>query len=139
MYDRLSWFKDCMAISNRANAVLLARLRAGHTPLLKAYANVLDPSAGPPCPLCKDSRRQPKAGYGGAQGSPPPPLKVLTTNPERVLALAWVTLWLTFGDEASTITTTMTAGVGGSHQASIPNPSFGNNRLPTTKPYHTSA
>ncbi len=42
MYGGFSWSKDCMAIGNRADAVLLARLRAGHTPLLKAYANLLD-------------------------------------------------------------------------------------------------
>ncbi len=36
-----------MAINNRVDAVPLVRLRAGHTPLLKAYANLLDPSAAP--------------------------------------------------------------------------------------------
>ncbi len=43
-----------MAISNRADAVLLARLRIGHTPLLKAYANLLDSSADPLFPLVKE-------------------------------------------------------------------------------------
>ncbi len=33
--------------------VLLALLRAGHTPLLEAYANLLDSSAGPLCPIVK--------------------------------------------------------------------------------------
>ncbi len=42
VYGGFSWSKDCMATSNRADAVLLARLRAGHTQLLKAYANLLD-------------------------------------------------------------------------------------------------
>ncbi len=32
VYGGFSWSKDCKAISNRADAVLLARLRAGHTP-----------------------------------------------------------------------------------------------------------
>ncbi len=50
-YGGFSWPKDCMATSNRADVVLLARLRAGHTPLLKAYANLLDPSADPLYPL----------------------------------------------------------------------------------------
>ncbi len=54
VYGEFSWSKDCMATSNRADAVLLARLRAGHTPVLKAYANHLDPSADPLCPLCKE-------------------------------------------------------------------------------------
>ncbi len=53
VYCGFSWSKYCMATNNRADAVLLARLRADHTPLLKAYANRLDPSADPLCPLCK--------------------------------------------------------------------------------------
>ncbi len=40
-------------IYNRADAVLLARLPAGHTTILKAYAHLLDPAADPTCPLCK--------------------------------------------------------------------------------------
>ncbi len=47
VHGEFSWSKDCMATANRADAVLLARLRAGHTPLLKAYANLLDPSSDP--------------------------------------------------------------------------------------------
>ncbi len=43
-----------MTASNGADAVLLARLRAGNTPPLKAYANLLDPFADPLCPLCKE-------------------------------------------------------------------------------------
>ncbi len=43
-----SWPVDCRAASTRRDAVLLARLRAGHTPLLKAYANQLNPK----CPTC---------------------------------------------------------------------------------------
>ncbi len=83
------------------DAVLLARLRAGHTPLLKAYANLLDPSADPLCPLCKEEPQTIEhwlrsnrldATRQNIFGSPSPPLKVLTTDPERVLALARVTL-----------------------------------------------
>ncbi len=91
-----------MATSNRADAVLLARLRAGHTPLLKAYADLLDPSADPLCTLCKEEpqtiehwlRRCPRLDVTRQNifGSPSPPLKVLTPDPERVLALARVTL-----------------------------------------------
>ncbi len=54
VHGGFSWSKDCMATSNRADAVLLARLRAGHTPLLKAHANLLDPSEDPQCHLCKE-------------------------------------------------------------------------------------
>ncbi len=91
-----------MTTTNRADAVLLARLRAGHIPLLKAYTNLLDPSADPLCPLCKEEpqiiehwlRRCPEldATRQNIFGSPSPHLKVPTTNPERVLALARVTL-----------------------------------------------
>ncbi len=34
------------------DAVLLARLRAVHTPLLKAYVNQLDTEDDPKCPSC---------------------------------------------------------------------------------------
>ncbi len=47
-----SWPVDCRAASTRRDAVLLARLRAGHTPLLKAYANQLDTTVDPKCPSC---------------------------------------------------------------------------------------
>ncbi len=102
VYGGFSWIRDCTATSNRADAVLLARLRAGHTPLLEAYANLLDPSADPLYPLCKGEpqtiehwlRRCPRhdATRQNIFGSPSPPLKVLTTDTERVLALARVTL-----------------------------------------------
>ncbi len=91
-----------MATNNRAEAVLLARLRDGHTSLLKNYANLLYPSADPLCPLCKEEpqtiehwlRRCPglDATRQNIFGSPSPPLKVLTTDPDRVLALARFTL-----------------------------------------------
>ncbi len=45
VYEHLSWKKDRIATSNRADAVLLARLRSGHTPLLKGYTYLLDPAA----------------------------------------------------------------------------------------------
>ncbi len=87
-----------MATSNRADAVLLARLRAGHTPLLKAYANLLNPL----CSLCKEEpetiehwlRRCPRldATRQNIFGSPSPPLKILTTDPGRAFVLARVTL-----------------------------------------------
>ncbi len=65
--------------------------------LLTTVANLLEPSTDPCGLFARRSRRQSNTGYGGAQrqnifGSPSPPLKVLTTDPERVLALARVTL-----------------------------------------------
>ncbi len=65
MYGGFSWSKDCMATSNRADAVLLARLRVGHTQLLKTYANFLEPCV----PFAKRSRRRSNTGYRGAPGS----------------------------------------------------------------------
>ncbi len=71
----------------------------GKTALFALYG---EPSADPLCPLCKEEpqtmehwlRRCPRldATRQNIFGSPSPPLKVLTTNPERVLALARVTL-----------------------------------------------
>ncbi len=102
MYGGSYWSKDCMATSNRTDAVLLARLQAGHTLFLTAFANVLNPSADTLYPLYKEEpqtiehwlRRCPRldATRQNIFGSPSPPLKVLTTEPERVLALARVTL-----------------------------------------------
>ncbi len=96
---RFSLSKDYKVISNRADAILLALLRAGHTPPLKAYANLLDPSAGPLCKeelltienwlrrcLRLDKTRQ------NIFGSHSLPFNVLTPNSERVLALARATL-----------------------------------------------
>ncbi len=91
-----------MDISNQADAVHLARLRAGHTPLLKAYANLLNLSADPLFPVCKEEpqtiehwlRRCPRLDATGQNisGSYSPPLKALTIDPERLSALARVTL-----------------------------------------------
>ncbi len=63
VYGRFFWFKVCKVISNGADVVLLARLRAGYTLLLAPF---LDPW----CPLCKDEpqnienslRRGPRLG-----------------------------------------------------------------------------
>ncbi len=73
----------------------------GHTPLLKAYAHLLDPAANPTCPLCKEEpqtleqwmQRCPNLDVLRQRtfGSPTPPLGVLTTDPEKVLALARAT------------------------------------------------
>ncbi len=101
VYENISRKADCIATSNRADSVLLARLRAGHTRLLKTYAHLLDPAADPTCPLCKEEpqtlehwlQRCPNLDglrqhtFGGSS----PPLGVLTTDPEKVLALARAT------------------------------------------------
>ncbi len=91
-----------MCLTSDNNAVPLVHLRAGHTPLLKAYANALDPSADPLCPLFKEEPQTIKhwlrrytrldAARQDILESPSLPLKILSTNPERVLAFARVTL-----------------------------------------------
>ncbi len=53
VYGSFFWSKACKAIKNRADAVLLAHLRAGHTPLLIEYTNFLNSSVDPSCPLCQ--------------------------------------------------------------------------------------
>ncbi len=95
VYENFSWKADCIASSNRADAVLLA------TPLRKAYAHLLDPAADPTCPLCKEEpqtlehwlQRCPNLDVLRQHtfGSPSLPLGVLTTDPEKVLALARAT------------------------------------------------
>ncbi len=101
VYEHFSWKADCVATSNRADAVLLAHLRAGHTPLLKAYHHLLVPAADPTCSLCKEEPQTVKHWLQRcpnldvlrqhAFGSPSLPLGVLTTDLEKVLALARAT------------------------------------------------
>ncbi len=101
VYEHFSWKTDYIATSNRADVVLLARLRAEHAPLLKAYAHLLYPAADPTCSLCKEEpqtlehwlQRCPNVDVSRQHtfGSPSPPLGVLTTDPEKVLALARAT------------------------------------------------
>ncbi len=90
------------AISNRANVFLLAYLRTGHARLLKAYDNLLDSLANPPCPLLKGKLQKiehwlwrcPRLD-GTRQDifeSLSPPLRAIIPDPERMLALARVTL-----------------------------------------------
>ncbi len=97
-----SWPADCQAVSTRQDAVLLAPLRAGHIPFLKAYANQLDTTVDPKC-TCRGEEPQtvehwlqrcPNAVALRQQlfGEPSPPLSVLTTNPGSVVALARKTL-----------------------------------------------
>ena len=43
---------DAEQITKRADEVLLARLRAGHHPSLRAYLHRLDPDVDPTCPSC---------------------------------------------------------------------------------------
>ncbi len=71
-------------------------------PLFKAYAHLLDPAADPTCPLYKEEpqtlehwlQRCPNLDVLRQHpfGSPLPPLGVLTTDPEKVLALARATV-----------------------------------------------
>ncbi len=99
--EHFSWKADCIATSNRADAILLDRLLAGHTPLLKAFAHLLDLAADPSCPLCTEEPQTLEHWLQRCQnldvlrqhtfGSPSPPLGVLTTDPEKVLALARAT------------------------------------------------
>ncbi len=98
VYYNLSWKADCIATSNQADGVLLASLRSGHTPFLKAYAHLLDPT----CPLCKEEQQTLEhwlqrcpildALLQRTFGSPSPPLGVLPTDPEAVLVLVRATV-----------------------------------------------
>ncbi len=98
-FEYFSWKADCIANSNRAHAVFLARLRSGSIHLFSRRTPTY--WIRQPYPLCKaesqivelwlkkrlnlDFLRQ--LTFGG----PLPPLRVLTFDPEKVLALARAT------------------------------------------------
>ncbi len=91
----LPWKWDRKAISKWADVVILVRLRPGHMPALKACAQLLDPAADPTYPLCMEEPQTVKHWLQEflnldilrqiAFGGPSPTLKVLTTDPEKVL------------------------------------------------------
>ncbi len=96
VYENSFWKIDCIA-----DTVLIARPGTDHTELLKAYARLLDPAVGPTFPLCKE---EPQTLQHWLQrclhldvlrqhpfGSHSPPLGVLKTDPEKMLALARAT------------------------------------------------
>ncbi len=97
-----SWPTDCRVVSSLRDAVLLAHLRAGQTSLLKGYINQLDTTVDPKCPSYGEEPQTvehwlQRCPYAVALrhrlfGYPFPPLSVLTTNPDSVLALARKTL-----------------------------------------------
>ncbi len=43
----LIWTADCIATANRADVLLLVRIRSGHTPFPKVYADLKDPVTDP--------------------------------------------------------------------------------------------
>ncbi len=104
LYQAWKWPASCSSIRQEIHTVLLARLRAGHTPLLKAYVNQLDMTIDPKCHSCGEEpqtvehwlQRCPNAVALRQQlfGEPSPPLSVLTTNTSSVLAHARKTLLL---------------------------------------------
>ncbi len=102
VYGGFYWTKDRKAISNHSDLFLLACLRAGHAPLMKANDNLLDSLADPPCPLRKGKPQKTEHWLwrcprldGTTQdifGSSSLPPRALILDTERVLALARVTL-----------------------------------------------
>ena len=52
-YKGYSEKRDGQQIKSRADATLLAQLRAGHSRHLRAYASLMDPSVNPNCPSCQ--------------------------------------------------------------------------------------
>ena len=51
-YKDYNFKAEAKKITRKKDAVLLAQLRSGHCKLLKAYANLLDSTVDPTCPLC---------------------------------------------------------------------------------------
>ncbi len=101
LYEHFSWKADCIATFNRVDAVPLARLRSGHRPLLKMFAHLLDLTADPTCPLCKEEpqtleywlQRCPNLDVLRQHtfGSPSPPLGILTPDHGKALVLGRAT------------------------------------------------
>ena len=54
VYESLSISRDKEEIKNRKDAVLLARLRSGHHPGLRAWVHRVDPQVDPSCYICGD-------------------------------------------------------------------------------------
>ena len=52
VYANHSTAKDEKTLTNRRDAVMLARLRAGHSMQLAAYRHLMDPTTDPRCPKC---------------------------------------------------------------------------------------
>ena len=52
VYANHSTAKDENTMTNRRDAVLLTRLRAGHSMQLAAYRHLMDPTTDPRCPKC---------------------------------------------------------------------------------------
>ena len=53
-YAGYSEKRDENQVKSRADATLLAQLRAGHSRHLRAYASLMDPSVNPNCPSCEE-------------------------------------------------------------------------------------
>ena len=53
-YAGYSEKRDAEQVKTRADATLLAQLRAGHSRHLRAYASLMDPSVNPNCPSCQE-------------------------------------------------------------------------------------
>ena len=51
-YKYYNYKAEAKKITSKKDAILLAQLRSGHCKLMKAYANLLDPTVDSTCPLC---------------------------------------------------------------------------------------
>ena len=52
IYKDNNFKEEAKKITSKKDSVLLAQLRSGLCKILKAYANLLDPTVDPTCPLC---------------------------------------------------------------------------------------
>ena len=100
-YLHISFRNESSSINCRADATL-ARLRAGHTPLLAAYRHLLDPTADPRCPRCQEEDedlehwfiRCPALSFKRLVhlGTTDASLRLLSENPRGTIALARASL-----------------------------------------------
>ena len=67
VYANHSTAKDGKTLTNRRDAVMLARLRAGHSMQLAAYRHLMDPTTDPRCPNASEITKPWNTGYSNVQ------------------------------------------------------------------------
>ena len=101
VYTHYSKTKDKEAIKTRKDAVLLARLRSGHSLAFGVYRNLMDATENPDCPRCSQDKDTVEhwiscPGTAAARqiifGSDRQELDIMTKDPSGTIALARETL-----------------------------------------------
>ena len=102
VYQKLSRERDEKTLLSRRDAVMLARLRSGHSMLLAGYRTLMNPAESPSCPRCEEANETVEhwlldcpgtlAARQEIFGGTTVELSILTEDPEGAVALAKRTL-----------------------------------------------